>query len=504
MGDPIGHIGTAKNTPPLGGSRKFVSDVAVRGIFQVLNALKGLLYLPLISKQFGAEGYGIWSQIIITITLFSPVLSLGLGDALVRYLGSINNQRERAQSFFFAAAVVWLISLGAFFGGFFTSRAIAQLMFSDSSLAAYVVLFLGLLVMRVNLTFMLSYYRSMSAIKPYTIFQTVEILADLTALAVLTLFLHKEIIVVLEAFIAIDCCLVLCLLVDIVRREGISLCPDRTVLKKYLRYGLPLVPTAALYWVVNSGDRYVIVHYLGLEQVAIYSAAYRLGQVLTFLVQPISFTLLPVISRMWEAGDSRKAGTYMAQSLKYYTLLAAPAAAGLVILGPSVLRSLGTQAFSVSQGLIAALVVGIFFVGLYQIYIYILYLQEKTKLLPLIFLLVAALNLGLNILFVPAIGILGAALTTCLSYFVQFAIVYWYTRRLFRVPFQISFVLKAMASSAAMYGLLTLLPNGTWIEWGIIVAVGIVVYSIMMFLLKGIRREDLQRVSRLFARGNKS
>ena len=386
------------------------------------------------------------------------------------------------------------MSLGVSISGLLASRPISAVMFNTSSLGSYVVLFLGLLVMRVNLTFMLSYYRSISAIKLYTIFQTVEILTDLTALAVLTLFFHRGLLEVLAAFIAIDFCLVLYLLVDVIRREGISLIPDYTVLKKYLRYGLPLVPAAALYWVVNSGDRYVIVHYLGLEQVAIYSAAYRLGQVLTFLVQPISFALLPAIARMWETGDRRKASVYMAQSLKYYTLLAAPAAAGLVILGPSVLRSLGTETFSVSQGLIAALVVGIFFVGLYQIYVYILYLQEKTKLLPLIFLLVAALNLGLNILLVPVIGILGAALTTCLSYFVQFAIVYWYTRKLFKVPFQISFVLKAMASSAAMYGVLSMLPNETLLDWGVIVVIGIAVYSSVLLALRGMKREDIQQI----------
>jgi len=251
---------------------------------------------------------------------------------------------------------------------------------------------------------------------------------------------------------------------------------------------------------VNSSDRYVIVHYLGLEQAGIYSAAYRLGQVLKLLVQPISFVLLPLVSRMWGAGQRDQVRRYMAQSLKYYVLLAAPASAGLIILGPSLLRFLGTGAFSVSQGLIAALVVGIFFVGLYQIYVYILFLQERTKLLPAIFLLVAALNLGLNILLVPVIGILGAALTTCLSYFVQFAIVYWYTRRLFKVPFQLRFMLKAMASSAAMYGVLTLFPHGTWIEWGIIVGVGVVVYFTMMALLKGISRKDLDRVSRLLAK----
>ena len=503
MTEPVNHI-ELDDEHPVGTARKFTTDVVVRALFQVLNAFKGLLYLPLISKQFGAEGYGIWSQIIITVTLFSPVLTLRLGDAIVRYFGSVKDLGERGRSFFSAAVVVWLISAAVSFGGLLASRPIALIMFGDSSLHPYVILFLGLLVVRVNLGFTLSYYRSMSAIRLYSAFQAIEILANLTALALLTLFFHKGLVEVLGAFIAIDFSLILGLLGNITRREGISLSPDYTVLKKYLRYSLPLVPTVALYWIINSGDRYVIVHYLGLEQVGIYSAAYRLGQVLKLLVQPISFVLLPLVSRMWEAGQRDQVRRYMAQSLKYYVLLAAPASAGLIILGPSLLRFLGTGAFFVSQGLIAALVVGIFFVGLYQIYVYILYLQEKTKLLPLIFLLVATLNLGLNILLVPVIGILGAAFTTCLSYFVQFAVVYCYTRRFFKVPFQISFVLKAMASSAAMYGLLTLLPNGMWIEWGIIVAVGIVVYFTMMTLLKGIRREDLHRVLRLFAKGSKS
>jgi len=255
-----------------------------------------------------------------------------------------------------------------------------------------------------------------------------------------------------------------------------------------------LVPTVALYWMVNSSDRYVIVHYLVLEQAGIYSAAYRLGQVLKLLVQPISFVLLPLVSRMWEAGQKDLAGRYMAQSLKYYVLLAAPASAGLIIIGSSLLRFLGTGAFSVSQGLIAALVVGIFFVGLYQIYVYVLFLRERTKLLPMIFLLVATLNLGLNILIVPIIGILGAALTTCLSYFVQFVAVYWYAKRLFRIPVQVTTIVKSMVSAGVMYVALILIPSRTVLEAMIKIPVGAGIYLVLMLFLKGIDKEELRRI----------
>jgi len=476
-------------------SRKFVSDVAVRVVFQVLNALKGLLYLPLISKQFGAEGYGIWSQIVITVTLFSPVLTLRLGDAIVRYFGSVKDLGKRGRNFFSAAVVVWLISIGVFFGGLLASRPIALIMFGNSSLRSYVILFLGLLVVRANLRFTLSYYYSISAIRFYSAFQTIEILADLTAIALLTLFFHKGLLEVLGAFIVIDFFLILGMLGDITRREEAIVCrPCWPVLRKYLRYSLPLLPTVVLYWVINSSDRYVIVHYLGLEQVGIYSAAYRLGQVLKLLVGPISFVLLPLVSRMWEAGQRDQVRRYMAQSLKYYVFLAAPASAGLIIIGSSLLRFLGTGAFSVSQGLIAALVVGIFFVGLYQIYVYVLFLRERTKLLPMIFLLVATLNLGLNILIVPIIGILGAALTTCLSYFVQFVAVYWYAKRLFRIPVQVTTIVKSMVSAGVMYVALILIPSRTVLEAMIKIPVGAGIYLVLMLFLKGIDKEELRRI----------
>ncbi len=494
MGNPVRYISREKKKPPLGGARKFVSDVAVRGLFQVLNALKGLLYLPLISKQFGAHGYGIWSQVIITITLFSPILNLGLGDAVVRYLGSINDQSKRARSFFSAAAVVWLISIVAFLSGLFASRPIAQLMFNDSSLINYVVVFLGLLVMRVNLTFVLSYYYSISSIRLYTAFQTIEILADLVALMLLTLFFHKGLFEALEAFIAIDFCLILYLLIDVFRREGVSLHPDSMVLKKYLRYGLPLVPTVALAWVINSSDRFVIVHYLGLEKVGIYSAAYRLVQVLKLFVQPISFVLLPLISRMWEAREQERVRKYMEQSIRYYVFLAVPASAGLIALGSPLLRFLGTQEFSVTQSVIAALTMGIFFVGLYQIYVYVVFLREKTRVLPGVFFLIAGLNLGLNIVFVPIIGILGAAFTTFLCYFMQFAAVYWYTKKLFKIPVQMTAMVKSMASSGAMYIALIMVPTRTVLEAAIKIPAGAAIYLVLMLLLKGIHKEELLRI----------
>jgi len=475
-------------------SRKFVSDVGVRLAFQVLNALKGLLYLPLISKQFGAHGYGIWSQIIISIALFSPALTLRLDGALARYLGGTSSSEERRRAFFGSLAVVWSLSLVVVVVGLLAMRPLALLMFGDGSLHLYVALFLFLLATRVNLKFMLAFYRAIGAIKLYSVLQTVQIATGLLALAILTITGQHGLIESLLAFIAIDVALATGVLIDIARRVGFSLRPDLAVLKKYLRYSLPLVPAVALYWVVNSSDRYVIVHFLGLSEAGVYSAAYRLAQVMKLMIQPISFVLLPLVARMWEKGQEQRVRTYMAKSLEYLVLIALPMAAGLIAVGPMALRLLGTREFTVNTGLISLLVLGQLFVGLYQIYVYVIYLKEKTWVQPVLFLGLAVFNLGLNVWLVPSIGMLGAAVTTFGAYFLQLLATFSYANRLFKVPFLVVPALKAALGSGIMYVVVQVIPHRGLSGLVAQVLVGVSVYFAAILAMKGVNLQELKRV----------
>jgi len=476
--------------------RKFVRDVAVRLAFQVLNALKGLLYLPLISKQFGAHGYGIWSQIMISIALFSPVLTLRLDGALARYLGGTSSNEERRRAFFGSLGVVWSLSLVVVVVGLLVMRSLALLMFGDGSLHLYVALFLLLLTTRVNLKFILAFYRATGAIKLYSALQTVQLATGLLALAILTKTGQHGLIGSLLAFIAIDVVLATGVLIDIARRVGFSLRPDLAVLKKYLRYSLPLVPAVALYWVVNSSDRYVIVHFLGLSEAGVYSAAYRLAQVMKLMIQPISFVLLPLVARIWEKGQEQRVRTYMAKSLEYFVLIALPMAAGLVAVGPVTLRLLGTREFAVGTGLISLLVFGQLFVGLYQIYVYVIYLKEKTWIQPLLFFGLAVFNLGLNIWLVPIIGILGAAVTTFGAYLLQFLVIFSYAHCLFKVPFPIVPMLKAALSSGIMYVVVQTIPHKGGSGLAVQVAAGVVVYLATILAMKGINLQEVKRILR--------
>ena len=55
--------------------RRIAGNVLARVANEVLQTARALMVLPLISQLFGAEAYGIWSQIGVTIALLVPILS---------------------------------------------------------------------------------------------------------------------------------------------------------------------------------------------------------------------------------------------------------------------------------------------------------------------------------------------------------------------------------------------------------------------------------------------
>ena len=49
--------------------QKFAKDILIIGVTNLLVALSALILLPLLSKTIGAQGYGIWAQIDLTMQL---------------------------------------------------------------------------------------------------------------------------------------------------------------------------------------------------------------------------------------------------------------------------------------------------------------------------------------------------------------------------------------------------------------------------------------------------
>ena len=484
-------------------TRQFTKDVIVRLAAQVVLNLRGIIFLPLIAQTMGKVQYGIWSQIMITLSLLTPIMTLRLEAAVVRYLSSKSGQ-DVARDFFPLLLLIWTILLVLVAAGFAFRESLALALFGDAELVLFVSLFLIFLFFRTSMQFLLNYYRTFKRMTKYSAVELYAAFLEI-GLALYVVLSGGSLANVLIPFIVVEGLVVLWLLVDIVSQIGLHKQFAISSALRYVKYSLPLIINRSLNWIVESSDRFLIVHLIvigGLAQVGVYNATYQLGQLSLLFLWPITFVLFPTIAKLWEEKKPDQVKIHMQNALRYYLLLAIPSIFGLYYLAPELLEILASSEFIIESHnlLILFVLLGVLCMGITQIYIYVLHLKEMTHMMSLLFVGAAIINIGLNIWLIPEIGILAAALSTFVAYLVRMGFVMIYTARLFWVGFDLIFFIKALLAGGGMFMALNLVHPEGLLAVLAISGVGAALYVFLMILMGGIRKQELTLVKNLVMR----
>jgi O-antigen/teichoic acid export membrane protein len=478
---------------------KFATDVLMYGISQVFAETRGLILLPLISIGLSLADYGIWTQTSATAVLLLPLLILGLNQAAVRYLPGMRDDKERfAEAFFGMLLVIYLfctlVCLAAWPGRYLLSR----LILGGDTYVRFIYLLFMLVVGQVSFRFLLNYWRLVLRISHYALIRIVMDAVLLVGLVVIIVWLKLGIMAGILYWVGLQWVFSLALLLFILRQIPFRWPRDFRLVLPYMRYAFPLVLYTAVYWVINSSDRYFIVNYFDLAQVGIYSAAYTLGRIATAAEMPLNFVLLPTLSKMWSQGDKNNVRNYTERSIDFYFITAVPL---VVLLGANARFFLDLLAgVTIPEGrLVMSLVcVAFLFTGLDQFFRNILMLQERTVRLLVTIVPIALLNLVLNYCLIPLYGIVGAAIATVVSMALKAVALYVQSQRDFRYQLNVWLVLRILLSSISIILVVWLIPVDT--IWLLVVDTGLggLLYLAGLVILKVISVQEvyayLQRV----------
>ena len=190
---------------------------------------------------------------------------------------------------------------------------------------------------------------------------------------------------------------------------------DWGLIRPMLLFGLPLIASGIASRFLNIGDRFLLLAYLGPEATAVYEWAARFGGVVNvFLVQSfvLAFTVLGLKS-LDESGSS----DLHRQSFRHFAALAGWVTLGLALFVADVSRLLTDDPeFVATEALVLLIGGGFAFYGLYFVVVNVLYAAGRTAAVALTVGAAALLNLGLNAVLIPVMGIAGAAVATLVAY----------------------------------------------------------------------------------------
>jgi O-antigen/teichoic acid export membrane protein len=467
--------------------QKFTKDIGIIGLTNLATILKGIVILPFITKLLGAENYGIWAQLGITLSLITPIILLGLPSSLVRFLAAEKNKKEIQEGVCSVLAVVFSIALIAALLLIIFSSPIAGF-FQCQSILVKILSFI--IILECLNSVILNTFRVFQRIKTYAFFTIIQSLgeAGLVTLAVLSGYgLFGAVI----SLLAIRLIIFLISFSLILKTIGIKI-PTFSKIKEYLSLGLPTVASNTSYWIVTSSDRYLIGWFLGVLFVGYYAPAYTLGNIINFFVFPFIIVLPAVLSKLFDENKINEARDYLKYSLKYFLMIAVPSVFGLSILSKPLLILFSTETIAENASYVTPFVaLSILLYGTSSIFSEIFPLVKKTRLSAKIWIIVASVNLGLNFVFIPIFGIMGAAITTLLAYSFALILICYFSFKELRFEIEwVSIVKSILASILMTLFILWFSPTGLS-KTVLAIVLGVFVYGTAIFLLRGLNEKEI-------------
>jgi O-antigen/teichoic acid export membrane protein len=472
-----------------------VRRIGLSAVIAPLVALSNIILLPILTRNLAIADYGAFALILITLNILPPLAALGLHNSLIRFGAAAKGKRDVQELFYSMGFIVLATSL--LISGLFLllTPQIATSLFQNN-LAAALLLVPNILIACL-IFFAWQYFVTFQQIKRYTWLNLFNAYLETALVAYFVLAgygLEGAVIALLVEQLVVF----LIMMYLIVAEIGFAT-PKFMHVRQYLNYGLPLIPGSLSGWIVNSSDRYLIALFLGTAAVGYYSPGYTAGTTIGMVAAPLSTLLPAVLSKHYDENNLVDIRTILTYSLKYYIGIALPCVFALSVLSKPILLLLTTQQIATNGYLVIPFVAaGTMLIGAYSVLVTIIALKKKTAVIGTIWMLSAALNLGLNLVLIPYLGLVGAALTTFLAFLLAFVLTTIYSFRYFKFDVNGGFIAKSTSGSIIIALFLFLWNPAGLLNIVLAIALAAAIYLSILLALRGFTIREIKLIYSIY------
>jgi O-antigen/teichoic acid export membrane protein len=187
-------------------------------------------------------------------------------------------------------------------------------------------------------------------------------------------------------------------------------------------------------YLTSYADRWLVRYWLGLDGLGLYGVAFKIASIAGVAISAVQMAVTPLVYQSYT--DPRT--PQLLRSLLCYLLAAVLPAVGLVAaLAPELVSLLAGVRFQGAAPAAGWLSLGVVLMGLY-VFAPGMGLAKRTKRIALTNVGVAACNVALGLILVPALGIIGAAVAYAMGGVAMVSLYLWGSHRfyLIRYPFR--------------------------------------------------------------------
>lgn len=396
---------------------KIVQNIGFYTILNLLNSAIPFLLLPFLTNTLSKEQYGIIDLFNNTSFILLPIVGLNIASCVIRFYYDkgieISKLLSTAINFTFIFGIslfILTIILNSFISvpeNYFT-LFVCSLLYATFSQISEILL---------------SYYRAIEKPKFYGLFRVSKTFLDfgLTVFILLYVFVGWEsrvftatVVAVLFSIIAV------CILQS---RHLYSFTLDKEYLKKGILYSSPLIIHSISNYLMSYSDRYFILHFYDIGYVGMYSVAYQIGLVMSFVGNSFNQAYTPFLFQKlsdFNAGTK----TLLNKINLYYIIFTVITVVCIYLSLPLIYKYLIGKEFLVDYNIVLIILLSYGTSNIYKLYVNYLFYYKMTTKISVITFISCVINIILCYFLIQKYGLIGAAFATLASFVFQFLFVF--------------------------------------------------------------------------------
>ncbi len=464
----------------------------IYGIGNISVKLVGFVLIPFLTdpEYLSVQNFGALGILEAINQMTVSVLGLGLYNSLLRWYYDQTDEENKA-TFFTSSILVTILIVFVTSITYIYKNQVSSLFFGNADYANVVVL----VILSTGMQALGQLPASLMRIQDRAAFFTISNIIKLLVTLFVTLYLllnHKDGLYAIYIGQIAGFLLYLIILIPYILRNSI-LRIHYAIFKEMMGYGFSMMMAGLAAASTNVIDRFVLNSMSGLEEVGLYSLAYKISSILkVFVITSVSMALTPLMFKKMKDSDSHR---FYQKTMTYYGFGMMICIMGVSLFGKEVIKLFtGSTIYWSSFTVIPLIAFGLFFVALRDVVSIGLRIAKKTSRITLMTIIVSSLNLVLNILLIPYLGAEGAALASLISQMIFFIGIFYFSNKIYPIRYEWGkIILIFLVGAVLVY--ISLLSSDLILVFRLIVkTIAILLFPIILYFFNFYEEAELRQI----------
>ena len=417
-------------------NKRLLKNTAVFAIGSFATKLISFFLIPLYTHTLTTAQYGQADLLYAICSIIYPFVTLNVAEAIFRF--SMDKGVDMRK--------VITTGLLCFAGSALLGPVIALLISLSFNCMEYFFLLYMFIVLLSASQILLALLKGQEKLKLYMIGNLINIFCVTVCSAVFLVIMHMGVYGYFLAHVIANMITASFIVIcgDVFKKRWFI--ADRRTFFKMTKYSIVLAPTMLMWWIMNSMDKVMIASMISDSANGIYAVSYKIPSILTAIAA--IFNQAWVFSAVSSRYDADRAKYTNAIFSKLFNIICM-AAVIIAIFSREIVFILTTPEYYEAWKYTPILLLGFVFTTVSTFVSTSYNVHKDSKGLLLSGVAGAVVNLFLNFILIPLIGIYGAAIATTISYIAVFAYRIFDTKKYVQIRLNKTYILSTIVLLAS-------------------------------------------------------